>query len=69
MTNQEKKNPAVGAAGSNDNQNVHPHIVSDNPHPRQRWRGNPALKPISMSPKLVRYFEAMAKGECNDNNK
>lgn len=43
-----------------------PTIVSNNPNPRQRWRGNPPLKPIHVSPELEADLVATAKGGRHD---
>ena len=65
MTKKQKETPAAtNGRGSNT---IHrPLLVSNNLRPRQRWRGNPKLKPISMSPALEANIIAMTKGGRDD---
>jgi hypothetical protein len=65
MTEPKKEAPAA-ANSQSDNTISRPHVVSDNPNPRQRWRGNPPLKPVAMSAEMAADIAAMAMGGRND---
>lgn len=62
MTANPKENPAVAAAGEISKVSNRPTLISNNPNPRQRWRGNPPMKRIGISAELRRRLEAMATG-------
>ena len=57
---QEKKNPAVWAAGEEDKKfTFRPFLISDNPNTGQRWRGNPPKNIPAMSSELHEYISNM----------
>ena len=57
----DKKDAPAATNSQGDNTINHPAIVSNNPNPRQRWRGNPPRKRIPMSDELMTDFAAMVK--------
>ena len=57
---QQKESPGAGNAEAIQN-NHRPTLVSDNLHPRQRWRGNPPRKVVHLSPELLACFHTIAQ--------
>lgn len=64
MTDKKEAPAATNSQGANAINR--PTIVSSNERPRQRWRGNPPLKPIHVSPELEADLVATAKGGRHD---
>lgn len=62
----DKKEALAASSSQSSSTTSHLTIVSNNPNPSQRWRGNTPLKPIHVSPELEADIEVIAKGGRHD---